>query len=306
MTSRTTKQAARAYQKTHGVPYAEALRRVMQAEPDAPEQAVSIDPKGPLVQEVEGTRVSLNPGPGSAFDPLAFPDARSGQTLDEELVFDLGTGLLPDTGFFPTSVAARWVPGEAMREGRAATLGVYGQVGKGKTVYLMTLARDHLATVPTLVVSREPYPPLDGITSLDDPELVQEARLAEGSASQRAQETLAKFEQQLSEALAGGIRVVVYDDGPQEPLGNLLRTARSKGIVVLFTSHDVDRDRDGTWSPGRSLPEAAVTVLLDQRREPTAPTWVGVEQSWVRRSGHEPMTLIRPEDPYLPRPSRGA
>lgn len=33
MTSRTTKQAARAYQKAHGVPYAEALRRVMEPAP---------------------------------------------------------------------------------------------------------------------------------------------------------------------------------------------------------------------------------------------------------------------------------
>lgn len=276
MTSRTTKQAARAYQKAHDVPYAEALRRVMNAESASPE---------PSAHEV---------------DPATLIAGRSTASSGEELVFNLGDGLLPDTGFTQNSVPALWAPGEAMRDGRAATLGVYGAVGMGKTVYLMTLVRDHLEAVPSLIVSREPYPSLEGVVQFDDPDLLHEARTKEGMTSSSATEAVAAVESRLDEMVAEGIRVVVYDDGPRQPLERLLRTARSRGLIILFTSYAVERGAEGNWVPREWLPEAAVTVMIDQRRERTVPTWVGIEQSWVRKAGRDAMPLLRPDDPYLP------
>lgn len=295
MTSRTTKQAARAYQKAHGVPYAEALRRVLQVEETATE---ATDGRGSLGQ-VPGMFQGkpLDRSEPILFDPLTEEIITA--QASGELVFNLGTGLLPETGFYRNTVPAQWAPAEAMQADRAATLGVYGESRAGKTVYLMTLVRDHLATVPTLVVSRESYPSGDGIAVLGDPEFVREARTAEGSASPHDQETLAAFQEKLDDALAEGIKVVVYDDGPHQPLSDLLRTARSRGLIVLFAGHDVELAIDGRAEPGRRLPEAAVTVMLDRQRERSVPSWVGVEKSWVRKAGRESMPLLRPEDPYL-------
>lgn len=281
MTSRTTKQAARAYQKAHDVPYAEALRHVMQTE-DA---------------SSEHTSGGLNPVDQEQVSDFGPIGQHGGE---EDLIFDLGTGLLPNTGFHPRSVPARWGPAEAMQKALPATLGVYGEPAAGKTIYLMTLVRNHLASVPTLVVSGESAPKVDAMTSLGNPGFVRQARAAEDFGSPGDQEILATFEDRLNEALTEEVRVVVYDDGPEQSLSWLLRTARSRGLTVLFTSRDVERGHEGKVLPGRRLPEATATVMLDHLQGRPDLTWAGTDRSWVRKAGREPMSLLRPEDPYLP------
>lgn len=117
MNSRTTKQAARAYQKAHGVPYTEALRRV-QAAREAPAAA-------PVEQPL---RFTLGTG-----------------TLPE-------TGFTPTT-----PVPLHWTPeAESLPADGSKALCVYGGKFAGKTAYLAALVREHLADRPVVVFTERP------------------------------------------------------------------------------------------------------------------------------------------------------
>lgn len=301
MTSRTTKQAARAYQKTHGVPYAEALRRVMQSE--------DLNPSDALVGRVGKGKSAAASGHGpftglriDRTEPVYIDLGAGSQPTDGPMVFNLGDGLLGNTGFHSETVPASWTPAQELAEDRPATLGVYAPLGRGKTVYLATLVRDHLVGVPTLLVSQYPkgFPEQEGLTVLD-PKLVRSAWETEGMADEEAQEAMRLFLDSLAAALAEGVQVVVYDDGPEEPLNWLLRESRSKALTVLFSSSDIEELRPNMVQPGARLLTPGVTVMLNPARARQVPgqPWGGIhEQSWVRKEGYDPMYLLRPQNPY--------
>lgn len=288
MVSRTTKQAARAYQKAHDVPYAEALRRVMQSEEPSPSAyAAESGPYTGVVEEWRGEPVY--------FDPVAS------KPTTEPLVLNLGAGILGNTGFHPDSVPATWSPGRALAESRPATLGVYARGGQGKSVYLSTLARNHLVGVPTLVVTpfTQNFSEQEGMSFLDS-RVTLDAMRNEGVRGDAAQESRYAFEEALNSAIADGApQVVIYDDGPEESLNRLIRLSRSEGLIVLFSSLDVEDFRPTlrTFRPGARIATPEVTVMLNPVGAPHPRTgpWGGeYEQSWVCKRGYSPMLLARP------------
>lgn len=301
MVSRTTKQAARAYQKAHGAPYAEALRRVMQIEEASPSDYVaggvgtgkstsaSEAPYAGVVDESRGEPVYFDPSDGKY--PIGPP------------VFNLGTGILGNTGFHPASVPAAWTPARSLAEDGPATLGVYGRGGEGKSVYLSALARNHLVGVPTLVVAAFPqhFPEQEGMTFLDS-RVIRNAMYSDGDRSEADRENLYAFEEALTAAIVDGApQVIICDDCPEGPLNRLIRRSRSQGVAILFSSLNVEEVRtDGTdrvFQPGSRVLSPEVTVMLNPvgARHPRGGAWGGsYEQSWVRRHGYDPMPLIRP------------
>lgn len=299
MTSRTTKQAARAYQKAHGVPYSEALRRVMQTEEPASMDLVSgAVGEGKSAVSSKGQFVGV---PVARNEPV-YIDPRAGtRQEDDPLVLRLGDGLLGNTGFHPETVPALWAPAQELAQDKPATLGVYAKFGRGKTVYLATLVRDFLVGVPTLLVTPYPrsFPEQESLEVLD-PELVSSAWESEGGVDGESRERVRLFEERLA-AAAADVQVIVYDGGPETTLNWLLRESRSKAWAVLFSSSDVEELRLGLAHPGPRLLTPGITVMLNPagaRQVPGQP-WGGIdEQSWVRKDGHDPMPLLRPQNPH--------
>lgn len=295
MTSRTTKQAARAYKKAHDVPYSEALRRVMQAD----------EPNSEIVAGEAGRGKTQGVFKGFVKNPRepVYFDIGDSQLAEGPLVFNLGTGILGNTGFHPHSVPATWSPARTVAEDRPATLGVYGRGGEGKSVYLSTLARNHLVGIPTLVVAAFPqhFPEQEGMTFLDS-RVVRNAMYSDGDRSEADRENLYAFEEVLTAAIVDGApHVIICDDCPEGPLNRLIRRSRSQGVAILFSSLNVEEVRtDGTdrvFQPGSRVLSPEVTVMLNPvgARHPRGGAWGGsYEQSWVRRHGYDPMPLIRP------------
>lgn len=301
MVSRTTKQAARAYQKAHGAPYAEALRRVMQIEEASPSDYVAGG-----VGTGKGTSASEAPYAGgvdeSRGEPVYFGPS-DGKYPTGPPVFNLGTGILGNTGFHLASVPAAWTPARSLAEDGPATLGVYGRGGEGKSVYLSALARNHLVGVPTLVVSPFPqhFPEQEGMTYLDS-QVVLSAMHSVEDRSEAERETLYEFEEALTAAIANGApQVIICDDCPEEPLNRLIRRSRKESLIVLFSSLNVEEvrtDESGrVFQPGPRVLSPEVTVMLNPvgAKHPREGAWGGAyEQSWVRKRGYDPMPLIRP------------
>lgn len=123
MTSHSTKQAARAYQRAHGVPYAEARRRVMGSDTPTP----------PLQQreETPSRRVELGSGLAVGFAPA------SGERV----------GWLRRGG----ATSPRRPGGSAVAP---PTLGVFGPTGGGRTSLVRSLVQQ-ASPAPTLVLCNE-------------------------------------------------------------------------------------------------------------------------------------------------------
>lgn len=305
MTSRTTKQAARAYQKAHDVPYSEALRRVMQPEEPNLKGGVGRVGKGKSAASAKGPVAGFTKHTTSPvhFDLLDYENSGGGHSTADPVVLNLGTGILGNTGFHPHSVPATWSPARTVAEDRPATLGVYGRGGEGKSVYLSTLARNHLVGVPTLVVAAFPqhFPEQEGMTFLDS-RVVRNAMYSDGDRSEADRENLYAFEEVLTAAIVDGApQVIICDDCPEGPLNRLIRRSRSQGVAILFSSLNVEEVRtDGTdrvFQPGSRVLSPEVTVMLNPvgARHPRGGAWGGsYEQSWVRKHGYDPMPLIRP------------
>lgn len=196
MVSRTTKQAARAYQKVYGVPYSEALRRVVEPhdsslqgadaigsaanrglERPAPESGkpVSIDPSLPWEDNqakllAAGLDLERADARGRIhdrsrrrnemmrwLDPESVPPTSNEHQPGDPLIFDLGTMELQNTGFNRSRIPAKWSPHEDASLTKSATLGVYhNDAQKGATAYLATLARNHLVGLRTFIVASDP------------------------------------------------------------------------------------------------------------------------------------------------------
>lgn len=299
MTSRTTKQAAREYQKAHGVPYTEALRRVIggqaPGEADAgvgasSKRTVWLDPLNDLVESLDR----------QAGVPVETVDL-SGPGQEGPLVFELGAGLLPDTGFTPAMVPARWIPMEEVRRDHPATLGVHGVPGSGKSVYLATLARNHLEGVPTVLVTDHPggFPDQEGLTSVDPALMVAYGQNDPSTAE--GEDAASTLQEAVEAALSStGAHVVVYDLSARSlsedsVLQKLLRTSRSRGLVVLYS---VMESRRSAAAPLVSSFEQATVVVNPHSLSPFERS-EQYDGSWVCKAGHEQMPLILP-GPYLP------
>lgn len=262
MTSRTTKQAARAYQKAHGVPYAEALRAIMksddataspienptsQGQSDNPEtnwhrkvHFASPEATGLILGEVQSGKTT--PNWPALPQEIVLGDLYLSSMLDLRAHAWAGRStLIPDN----TRVPLTWNLRQHATAGPSPVLGVYGTYGTGKSFYLASLVRKNLTGVPTLVVTAHPsnYPEQDGLTyyvpdrddygvpAPADPEAV------------------------LSVAAERGALAVVYDHTPGSPTEatETLRTLTSQahGVLLLFASYEE--------GPGEVVPDITVT-----------------------------------------------
>lgn len=206
MTSRTTKQAARAYQKAHGIPYTEALRRVMETEtPPAeasPYEHITGDigvgkgsraegsGRGPVV----GKLIKSEPGP-VRIDPMTWLDTAeqfdkensdvpqiavtgqlgSGSTIGARSRQSISLGVANTTRISSLfdrydPIPVSWSPWRAKLQGSPPNLGVYGPHGHGKTVFLSTIANRYKHTMPITVVTAYPdaYPTEEGKLKIVD------------------------------------------------------------------------------------------------------------------------------------------
>lgn len=297
MSSRTTKQAARAYQKAHGVPYAEALRRVMQEEAFSSVAPGSETDPGELVVGEAGMGKTI------PLKPVHLDPSQAGRVC-------LGTGKMPHTGLSPTTAELWWYPWHDMDQHHAATLGVYGKGGTGKTCYLVSLVHQNFHAKKTLVVTPLPqnYAELEDAEFID-PDLVRSAVHSAGATDEESQETMRRFDEAIDAALNRGVEVIIYDEGPQSRLIRLSQLSRSKRLVVLFTSLDVLTPMTWELPHGKVVPSdqavpATVTVVLDSI--PSSPLEGGDDRSWVCRTGHknEPVPLLRPGFPTELLPGR--
>lgn len=297
MTSRSTQQAARAYQKAHGVPYTEALRRV--TSPDTR----PVDPKGELPTPRPGEhRISLVGGDVTPLDPLQTAQQTDwlhrmdgaaltlvGTAADDRPVYVdpsvfarvgevgpsgviAGTPAPPDArevdeGPIPTlrlgtftpvlnenwhtsALDMRWDPAVLITAGHRAALGVYSDPEDGRqSVELATFVRTFLDAPQQyriLLVTQNPeaYPDHPDVEYVTAPEIL-DRHMGTGT-------------------------VVVYDDPDldEDPtLVTLLRTARSRGAVVLYSGR-VHEDDTPAYPDG----VGDVTVKL---RTQTGRGWLG-------------------------------
>lgn len=90
-----------------------------------------------------------------------------------QLVFNLGQGVFPETGFdLKTRAPVHWLPGTRQLPGDGAgSLGVYGHRdgSVSRSLYLSTLVRGSLASKPTVIFTERPdlFPVGDNISFVD-------------------------------------------------------------------------------------------------------------------------------------------
>lgn len=322
MTSRTTKQAARAYQKAHGVPYAEALRVVMsgthprhadeetwlqhaeetRANPDQTFRFQLLDPLGEGLEWSEETtpheRLAARPSVGKELrDVQATPSGPS------HLRIPLGTSVV-DHGFTPDGapgeLPVEWVPFQALKENRAPALRVFGPPGVGKSAFLATLAENTADHAPVLVVTSRPrdYPvPRAGLQLFfpDDQDTHPVAADVDPDL------VLAAVQELAADHSRAEFPVVIYDmddedEGPglHEALGRLLRVCRSKAVPVIFSETGQGANDPTSPAIGRFHAKVVLNVRADQSQAPREMTDVGsYPYNWAQMRGHAPIPLAR-------------
>lgn len=325
MTSRTTKQAARAYQKAHGVPYAEALRVVMggthprQADEETwlqhaeetradPDQTFRFQLLDPLGDQEDVDRDEEMPHENVTGRPAAGKQRAYAAPSPRPLWFALGSSEI-DYGFTlngaPGQLPVDWAPGIALEEGRPPALGVYGPDGVGKTVFLATLADEVADRAPVLVVTSHPrrYPaPRRGLQFFlpDDPDARPVAADVDPA------QVIATARDLAAEHPSGEMPVVIFDMDEGEPalhdpLTWLLQQCRSQEIVVLFAK-TYNRGGDDGGLTSRLLPADLrhATVVLSDRADqrpawPTMPAMFTPESypsNWAQVQGRTPIPLL--------------
>jgi hypothetical protein len=326
MTSRTTKQAARAYQKAHKVPYAEALRRVMEAETPPAEPAahehIAGGPgvgKGPFV----GTPIKPTFEP-VRFDPMTWLetaeqfDGEGSDAVHFSVTGQLGSGTTAGAQPRQTikfgTVAGRdissllapglshpvsWSPWKAQFEDRPPNVGIYGPHGHGKTTFLATLANRLKNDMPITVLTPFPetYPESQGKlkvipfdqdypTASDPYRLMHSARYLIGTATQWADEVDPEH------VAAGRLPLLFLDLQPEQTehvhdLLQLLRTSSHAGLGIFYIGPD-QKTRDDDLQHLTDL-----TLYLNRNHG-----------NWIARNGEPPLRLTKlfpPEEAFTGR-----
>ena len=325
MTSRTTKQAARAYQKAHGVPYAEALRRVMEAETPPAEPAarehIAGGPgigKGPFV----GTPIKHTLEPVS-FDPMTWLetaeqfDGEGSDAVHFSVTGQLGSGstigarsrqsiqlgtvdpALISTTLDHDAIPATWSPWKAQFADRPPNVGIYGPHGHGKTTFLATLAnrlKNDMA-ITVLTPFPETYPESQGKlkvipfdqdypTAFDPYRLMHSARYLIGTATQWADEVDPEH------VAADRLPLLFLDLQPEQPehvhdLLQLLRTSSHAGLGIFYIGPDQK-------NPDKELQHFTdITLHLNRNHG-----------NWIARNGEPPLRLTKlftPEEAFTGR-----
>lgn len=321
MTSRTTKQAARAYQKAHGVPYAEALRRVMETETPpaeaAPHEHIAGGPgvgKGPFV----GTPIEPTFEP-VRFDPMTWLETAeqfdgegsdavhfsvtgqlgSGSTIGARSRQSIQLGTVDPASISSTldhdAIPATWAPWKAKLQGNPPSLGVYGPHGHGKTVFLATLANRYKHAMPITVVTAFPdaYPDDDLIKIVHTS---SESIFTDPSALlEHTNDATAKWAERTGreDSTDEFLPVLILDPEPteREEIRNLrrfLRSTRAWGLAVFYTG-------PGDHGPNPSLARYCtdVAVILHRTRG-----------NWLWRDRETPLRLAElfpPEEAFTGR-----